>query len=101
LVANQSDASPSNWPVLNGVVVEEREPINHEQILRRLDWLASVLDDRYAVPGTKVRFGWASLVGRYGGCWAMSESTLQSVRCHLLAIYATLLGAPTGRISNY
>ena len=31
--------------------------------MRRLDWLTTVLDDRYAVPGTKFRFGWDTLIG--------------------------------------
>jgi hypothetical protein len=63
LIANQRDASPSNWPVIGGFIAEEREPINRQQVMRRLDWLTSVLDDRYAVPGTKYRFGWDTLIG--------------------------------------
>lgn len=63
LIANQRDASQNNWPVLGGFVAEEREPLNREQIMRRLEWLSLVLDDRYAVPGTKFRFGWDTLIG--------------------------------------
>ena len=63
LAVNQSGASRNNWPVLPGFVAQQREPLDREQIVRRLDWLAAVLDDRYTMPGTKIRFGWDSLIG--------------------------------------
>ena len=63
LIANQRDASQNNWPVLGGFVAEERETLSREQIIRRLDWLSNVLDDRYALPGTNIRFGWDTLIG--------------------------------------
>lgn len=63
LIANQPDAPQHNWPVLSGFVAQEREPLNRRQIIRRLEWLSAVLDDRYRLPGTKVRFGWDTLIG--------------------------------------
>jgi hypothetical protein len=63
LIANQRDARRDTWPVLGGFIAEEREPLNRAQVLRRLEWLTNFLDDRYAVPGTKFRFGWDTLIG--------------------------------------
>jgi hypothetical protein len=63
LIANQRDARRDTWPVLGGFIAEEREPLNRAQVLRRLEWLTNFLDDRYAVPGTKLRFGWDTLIG--------------------------------------
>jgi hypothetical protein len=63
LIANQRDALPSKLPVIGGFVAADRKPLNREEILHRLDWLTEILDDRYAVPGTKVRFGWDTLIG--------------------------------------
>ena len=31
--------------------------------LREIDWIAHLLDARYAIPGTELRFGWDGLVG--------------------------------------
>jgi hypothetical protein len=63
LIANQRDSRQDNWPILGGFIAEEREPLNRAQVMRRLEWLTAVLDDRYKVPGTKIRFGWDTLIG--------------------------------------
>jgi hypothetical protein len=66
LIANQRDVRRDTWrlpPVLGGFIADEREPLNHAQVMRRLEWLTNFLDDRYAVPGTKFRFGWDTLIG--------------------------------------
>jgi hypothetical protein len=63
LIANQRDSRQDTWPVLGGFVAEDREPLNRTQLLRRLEWLTNILDDRYQVPGTKLRFGWDTLIG--------------------------------------
>jgi hypothetical protein len=63
LIANQHDATQNTWPVLGGFISEEREPLDREHVMRRLEWFAAVLDDRYKLPGTNIRFGWDSLIG--------------------------------------
>ena len=35
----------------------------NERDLRDLEWLAGLMDDRFRIPGTKVRFGLDSLLG--------------------------------------
>ena len=37
------------------------------QILRKLERVASVMDDRFRIPGTKIRFGMDSIVGLVPG----------------------------------
>jgi hypothetical protein len=63
LVANQRDSQQRMWPVIGGFTADEREPLDRAQVMRRLEWLTTVLDDRYKVPGTKMRFGWDTLIG--------------------------------------
>lgn len=41
-----------------GATAQERE-----RVLRRLGWLARLLDDAYSIPGTRFRLGWDSLLG--------------------------------------
>lgn len=41
----------------------EATPDNHAEILQRLEWLAANLDDKFHFPGTKIRFGWDSVIG--------------------------------------
>lgn len=39
----------------------------HESQFKELDWLAELMDDRFRVPGTNIRFGLDSLVGLVPG----------------------------------
>lgn len=63
LVANQRDSQQRMWPVIGGFTAVEREPLDRAQVMRRLEWLTMVLDDRYKVPGMKMRYGWDTLIG--------------------------------------
>ena len=41
--------------------------MSHEERLEQVRWLAGLMDDRYVVPGTRVRFGWDSILGLFPG----------------------------------
>jgi hypothetical protein len=41
--------------------------MSHEERLEQARWLAGLMDDRYVVPGTRVRFGWDSILGLFPG----------------------------------
>ncbi len=41
--------------------------MSHEERLAQVRWLARVMDDRFAVPGTPIRFGWDSILGLFPG----------------------------------
>ena len=41
--------------------------MSHEERLEQVHWLAGLMDDRYVVPGTRVRFGWDSILGLFPG----------------------------------
>jgi hypothetical protein len=56
-------ASRWAWP-RHGEVIE---PEGQQAILRRLEWLAWLLDARFGIPGTSWRIGWDSLVGLIPG----------------------------------
>ena len=46
LIANQRDSQQRMWPVIGGFTADEREPLDRAQVMRRLEWLTTVLDDR-------------------------------------------------------
>ncbi len=37
--------------------------MTHQQRLEQVQWLARMMDDRFAVPGTRLRFGFDSIIG--------------------------------------
>jgi uncharacterized protein DUF4112 len=41
--------------------------MSHEERLEQVRWLAGLMDDRYVLPGTRVRFGWDSILGLFPG----------------------------------
>jgi hypothetical protein len=41
--------------------------MSHEERLEQVRWHAGLMDDRYVVPGTRVRFGWDSILGLFPG----------------------------------
>ena len=41
--------------------------MSHEQRLAQVKWLASMMDDNFQVPGTRLRFGWDSVLGLLPG----------------------------------
>jgi hypothetical protein len=41
----------------------ERDRNQDAALLRRVEWLARMLDDRFSVPGTGIRFGWDQIIG--------------------------------------
>lgn len=62
----------------------------HEEI-RKLDSLASWLDDRFRVPGTNIRFGLDSLVGLIPGV----GDSATAITAGYLVLRAHRMGAPT------
>lgn len=41
--------------------------MSHAERLEQVRWLAGLMDDRYVIPGTRVRFGWDSILGLFPG----------------------------------
>ena len=46
---------------------EITEPSEQQAMLKRVEWLARLLDARFGIPGTSWRIGWDSLVGLIPG----------------------------------
>ena len=63
--------------------------MSHEQRLVQVRWLARMLDDRFAVPGTNLRFGWDSILGLFP--WL--GDTLTSLLSLLIVHHAWQTGA--------
>ena len=64
--------------------------MDRQQRLNRVRWIASTMDDRYTVPGTRVRFGWDSIIGLLPGVGDVVTSAASFVVVH----HAWRLGAP-------
>jgi hypothetical protein len=65
--------------------------MSHEERLAQVRWLASLMDDRYAVPGTPIRFGWDSILGLFPGL----GDVLTSIISLLIVHHAWQTGAST------
>lgn len=65
--------------------------MSHEERLAQVRWLASVMDDRYVVPGTPIRFGWDSILGLFPGL----GDVLTSIISLLIVHHAWQTGAST------
>ena len=65
--------------------------VGREQRLNRVRWIARTMDDRYTVPGTRIRFGWDSIIGLLPGVGDVLTSAASLVIVH----HAWRLGVPS------
>ena len=56
--------------------------MTHEQRLSQVQWLARMMDDRFAVPGTRLRFGFDSILGVVPGLGDALTSIISLVIVH-------------------
>jgi len=56
--------------------------MTHEERLAQVRWLAGVMDDAFHVPGTKLRFGWDSILGLFPGLGDVLTSALSLLIVH-------------------
>lgn len=56
--------------------------MSHEERLAQVKWLASLMDDRFAVPGTRLRFGWDSVLGLFPGLGDVLTSAISLLIVH-------------------
>jgi hypothetical protein len=56
--------------------------MSHEERLAQVQWLARMLDDRFAVPGTRIRFGWDAILGLFPGLGDALTSVLSLLIVH-------------------
>lgn len=64
--------------------------LSRSERLRRLDWIATLLDTAFVVPGTKIRFGFDGLIGLAPGVGDAVTTALSLYIVH----QAWRLGAP-------
>ena len=56
--------------------------MSHAERLAQVQWLARMLDDRFAVPGTRIRFGWDAILGLVPGLGDALASVLSLLIVH-------------------
>ena len=56
--------------------------MSHEERLAQVQWLARMMDDRFAVPGTRLRFGWESIIGVFPGLGDALTSIISLIIVH-------------------
>jgi hypothetical protein len=56
--------------------------MSHGERLAQVKWLASLMDDRFAVPGTSLRFGWDSVLGLFPGLGDVLTSAISLLIVH-------------------
>jgi hypothetical protein len=65
-----SRSDPDPWSQVRGPAEIFRDytaGMSHEERLAQVRWLATLMDDNFRVPGTKLRFGWDSVLGLFPG----------------------------------
>lgn len=56
--------------------------MSHEERLAQVRWLARMMDDRFGVPGTKLRFGLDSVLGLFPGLGDVLTSAIALLIVH-------------------
>ncbi len=71
-------------PALPTTAVIGYSPVGmtHEQRLIQAQWIARMMDDRFALPGTKLRFGWDSVLGILPGLGDAVASSISLLIVH-------------------
>ncbi len=72
------------------VVRDFNSGLTHEQRLKQVRLIASLMDDRFGVPGTRIRFGLDSIVGLFPG---LGDAVTSAVAL-LIVHHAWQSGAP-------
>ena len=65
--------------------------MDRQQRLKRVRWIASTMDDQFTVPGTRVRFGWDSIIGLLPGV----GDVVTGVASLVIVNHAWRLGVPS------
>jgi hypothetical protein len=56
--------------------------MSHEERLAQVRWLARLMDDNFRVPGTRLRFGWDSVLGFFPGLGDVLTSAISLIIVH-------------------
>lgn len=64
--------------------------LTRAQTLQRVRWLAQFLDNRFVIPGTRIRLGWDAVIGLAPGVGDLATTALAAYVVYL----ARELGAP-------
>ena len=82
-VFNQASSDP--WPQTRAAADYLRNMtsgMTHEERLTQVRWLAGMMDDAFHVPGTKLRFGWDTILGLFPGLGDVLTSALSLLIVH-------------------
>ena len=71
--------------------------MTHEERLAQVRWLAGVMDDAFHVPGTRLRFGWDSILGLFPGLGDVLTSALSLLIVGVMLV-VFVVAAPKGII---
>jgi hypothetical protein len=65
-----------------GVIGSLPVGMTHDQRLAQARWIARIMDDNFAIPGTKFRFGWDAILGLFPGLGDAVTSVVSLVIVH-------------------
>jgi hypothetical protein len=80
-----SPSEPDPWSRARGPAEYLRDytaRMSHEERLAQVKWLATMMDDRFRIPGTPLRFGWDSVLGLFPGLGDVLTSALSLLIVH-------------------
>ena len=56
--------------------------MSHAERLRQVQWIARMMDDRFTLPGTNLRFGWDTVLGLFPGLGDILTSAVSLLIVH-------------------
>jgi hypothetical protein len=69
-------------PGLADVMGQLTAAMTHEERLAQVQWLARMMDDKFVIPGTNLRFGWDFILGLFPGLGDAITSALSLLIVH-------------------
>ena len=78
-----SRAGQAGWAGGNAAFLRDLGAgMSHTERLAQVRWLARMLDDSFGIPGTRIRFGWDSVLGLFPGFGDVLTSALSLLIVH-------------------
>jgi hypothetical protein len=80
-----SRTEPDPWSrqrAVSDLIRDYTAGMSHAERLAQVRWLARLMDDNFAIPGTGLRFGWDSVLGLFPGLGDVLTSAISLLIVH-------------------
>src|SRR5262245_47166274 len=81
-MSSQAERAWAGGTAAAAYLLETGAGMSHEERLAQVRWLARMLDDNFSIPGTRIRFGWDSVLGVIPGFGDVAGTALALLIVH-------------------